>query len=345
VISINATVIIEGRPLALELANDHPWILHVLSLVSEGVDISEITVHCPSKHVDTIKTTLADQFADAIVTDTTPPTNNTIALDEVYPRRQLLSAIRNSTLKSLSNPLIQISSHADIQIAADFFHKDSKGHRTPLLRYIYRPTSRRIARVCIRLGITPNPITTIALFVGLGGASSIATGEYMWGVVGAVLVNAFFLLDLVDGDVARLSVNRSAFGAWFDSIVDSVIDVSTIIGFGIGSAMLGGPLWAIPAVIWLLSHSILHTNELLERDGRLSPPAPANSSRSSSKFFGYLRTVQWAISQPEIMRVIFAIGLIVGIPHLTSAFYATFSTYLVFRMFANAYVQYRRQLI
>ncbi|MEW2347450.1 MULTISPECIES: CDP-alcohol phosphatidyltransferase family protein [unclassified Streptomyces] len=82
---------------------------------------------------------------------------------------------------------------------------------TPLVRLTARYTR-----------ITPNQITWAALVLGLGSAALFALGDWQWIVLGAVVYHFSFVLDCMDGKVARLTGRGSVFGAWLDYIFDRI---------------------------------------------------------------------------------------------------------------------------
>ncbi|MBO1335490.1 CDP-alcohol phosphatidyltransferase family protein [Streptomyces sp. VRA16 Mangrove soil] len=82
---------------------------------------------------------------------------------------------------------------------------------TPLVRLTARWTR-----------ITPNQITWGALVLGLGAAGCFAMGDWRWLIAGAVVYHLSFILDCMDGKVARLTGQGSVFGAWLDYIFDRV---------------------------------------------------------------------------------------------------------------------------
>ncbi|MFJ4438261.1 CDP-alcohol phosphatidyltransferase family protein [Streptomyces sp. NPDC088923] len=82
---------------------------------------------------------------------------------------------------------------------------------TPLVRLTARYTR-----------ITPNQITWAALILGLGSAALFALGDWQWIVLGAVVYHFSFVLDCMDGKVARLTGRGSVFGAWLDYIFDRI---------------------------------------------------------------------------------------------------------------------------
>ena len=81
------------------------------------------------------------------------------------------------------------------------------------------PTALFIAN---RTKITPNQITVASFVLGLGAAFSFAFAEYPALVIGAALYHLSFVLDCVDGKVARLKDAGSIFGGWLDYILDRV---------------------------------------------------------------------------------------------------------------------------
>jgi CDP-diacylglycerol--glycerol-3-phosphate 3-phosphatidyltransferase len=75
----------------------------------------------------------------------------------------------------------------------------------------------RIAAPLARMGIHPNTLTLAGLLLSVPTAFTIAMG---WTIVGGFLVLFTGWFDMLDGAVARISRNRSQFGAFFDSTLD-----------------------------------------------------------------------------------------------------------------------------
>ncbi|WP_447040697.1 CDP-alcohol phosphatidyltransferase family protein [Streptomyces sp. DSM 118878] len=82
---------------------------------------------------------------------------------------------------------------------------------TPLVRF-----------TAMRTNITPNQITWGAFLLGLGSAACFAFGDWKWLVLGAVVYHLSFILDCMDGKVARLTGQGSVFGAWLDFVFDRI---------------------------------------------------------------------------------------------------------------------------
>lgn len=72
--------------------------------------------------------------------------------------------------------------------------------------------------------ITPNHITIFSLFIGLVAAYFFAQGNHTSLIIGAVLVQLSFVIDCMDGQLARYRQQFSNLGAWLDRISDRVKD-------------------------------------------------------------------------------------------------------------------------
>ncbi|WP_353945392.1 CDP-alcohol phosphatidyltransferase family protein [Streptomyces sp. HUAS MG91] len=107
---------------------------------------------------------------------------------------------------------------------------------TPLVRLTARWTR-----------ITPNQITWGALILGLGAAGCFAMGDWRWLIAGAVIYHLSFILDCMDGKVARLTGQGSVFGAWLDYIFDRVRVMACAVALMGGQYHRTGDIW----YVWL----------------------------------------------------------------------------------------------
>lgn len=73
-----------------------------------------------------------------------------------------------------------------------------------------------------RTSITPNQLTIAALLLGGGAAACFAMGEWAWLLLGALLFHLSFVLDCMDGKIARLKGTGTVFGSWLDYVFDRV---------------------------------------------------------------------------------------------------------------------------
>ncbi len=100
----------------------------------------------------------------------------------------------------------------------------------------------------IKIGITPNFITTTGLVLNIvaacvlvyGGINDPGNLAYLGWSGGVILFAGLF--DMMDGRVARLGKMESAFGALYDSVLDRYSEMITLFGF-FYYLILQGYLW------------------------------------------------------------------------------------------------------
>ena len=343
-----------GRPLALVPVLGRPWIATSLDMIKEADALDRLTVLTAPAFLDEIREIVsAYPGGDVIHITIDPPPDGDhqiLEIDQVYIRNRLIRAVRRGADDLDSARLISITSPEDIEAAEEHVYKSTPGHRTPLLLLVYRPASRVLARGLAKLGVSPNSVTLAAFITVPIAAFAIAVDDYHWGLVGALMIQLFTVLDVADGEVARISNQRSHFGHWFDSTVDILFEVSVIAAFGIGAVVSTGNEWlAIPAVMWLVSVVAIHNDNVLEEiswlkeqgaQNRIRPDAVAGSSRLFPVRLA--RQLASALRQPEIMRGIYCVGLIAAYETGVVLFYAAFYSYSISILFMRSYINYRR---
>lgn len=117
-------------------------------------------------------------------------------------------------------------------------------------------------RPLAKTAVTPNQITTLRLFAGMGAAACFAIGQEFWAIVGSVIFVLSLCLDRADGILARLTGKTSPWGHTYDLIADSASNSLAFVGIGVGLRDGDLGLWAIPlgliaglaisAVLWLV---------------------------------------------------------------------------------------------
>jgi len=137
---------------------------------------------------------------------------------------------------------VDIRDYDEDKVLLDSAVKASDGFFTTFFVSTY---SRYIARWAAQRGFTPNQVTTVSLLIGFLAAAAFATGE-RWGLIaGAILLQAAFTTDCVDGQLARYTRTFSKLGAWLDSIFDRTKEYVCFAGLAIGAAHMGDPVWPL----------------------------------------------------------------------------------------------------
>ena len=90
-------------------------------------------------------------------------------------------------------------------------------------RYVNRPAGRFAAAWSHSFGLTPNMATAISGTLSAAGIALLAVGRpTLWsGALVAVLLAAGYVMDSVDGQLARLAGGGSVRGEWLDHTVDA----------------------------------------------------------------------------------------------------------------------------
>ena len=103
---------------------------------------------------------------------------------------------------------------------------------SPVSRYIYRPLSRPLTQLLLHTPITANQISYFVGVLGLLGCwltSRPGQTPLIWG---AALVFVAGIIDGCDGEVSRLRLTSSSYGAWLDTVVDELTTFSYFIAIG-----------------------------------------------------------------------------------------------------------------
>ncbi len=117
--------------------------------------------------------------------------------------------------------------------------------------FLVSPYSRFLARWCARRGFTPNQVTVVSMVLGTVAAVAMATGTRIGLITGAVLLQAAFTADCVDGQLARYTRQFSSLGAWLDSVFDRGKEYVVFVGLAVGSVR------GFSDDVWLLAGAAL----------------------------------------------------------------------------------------
>jgi phosphatidylglycerophosphate synthase len=110
-----------------------------------------------------------------------------------------------------------------------------------ITRYLYRPVSMPLTKALVWTPITPNQISwVVAALVALGcWLTAHAANELA--LLGTIVVLVASYVDCCDGEVARVKLLSSRFGAWMDTIVDELSSVGYMVALGWHCHLAFGP--------------------------------------------------------------------------------------------------------
>ncbi|WP_328461044.1 CDP-alcohol phosphatidyltransferase family protein [Actinoplanes sp. NBC_00393] len=230
------------------------------------------------------------------------------------------------------------------------------------------PLAARLVRlVAPYRWITPNVLTLVATIFGTGAAVCFAMGDRWFLVAGAVLFHLSFVVDCMDGKIARLNGTGTMFGQWLDFVLDRVRV------FFIALALFGGQyvhtdevayLWLMAVAIFLDLFRYLNSSQMtkvrrsmsdqlaeLQPPQQVHPEAPAemaepgdempdqavSTKRRIGDFLRARRIRTHLISGIEYEMFVFIIGPLTGlifpVTIVAGAGLLVFETFLIYKLY------------
>ncbi|MCM1377985.1 MAG: CDP-alcohol phosphatidyltransferase family protein [Clostridium sp.] len=139
--------------------------------------------------------------------------------------------------------------------------KEAKSGRDSIQQGIYKIINPFV-RLLIRIGFTPNMVTTIGCLGQIAAAAVMVVAGYRasdnnpveWWMLtlAACLMVGFSLFDMIDGQVARLGNMVSSFGAMYDSILDRYCELFNLGGVIFFFLQTGHEIAAVVAFLALV---------------------------------------------------------------------------------------------
>ena len=107
--------------------------------------------------------------------------------------------------------------------------------------YAVSSWSPLVTKACARLGLTPTGVTALSVLLAVAAALGFWQASRPAMVAGAVLLYLGFVLDCVDGQLARYTRRFGAFGGWLDTMADRAKEYIVYAGLAAGAERVGLP--------------------------------------------------------------------------------------------------------
>lgn len=123
--------------------------------------------------------------------------------------------------------------------------------------WFYRPIGYQIALFCAKVGLRPNPVTIISIFFGVA-AGILFYPQQLWiNVIGMLSLMFANSLDSADGQLARMTNDKSRFGRILDGVAGDFWFIAIHIAICLRSMEEGWTAWIwVPGVVAGASHMI-----------------------------------------------------------------------------------------
>lgn len=125
-------------------------------------------------------------------------------------------------------------------------------------RRLGRPAALCVTRFVIPLGMTANHATVGAMLAALGAVAAFGCGTTLGWCIGSLSLLVWYLLDHVDGQLARWHGTASLDGTTVDYLMHHSVNLLLPIGLGFGLMLdLGSPSWCLAGIVWGWSSLLL----------------------------------------------------------------------------------------
>lgn len=90
-------------------------------------------------------------------------------------------------------------------------------------KYVVRPFSIYITKILLYTPITANQVSFLSMIMGVCGAFAIGYGTFRSGVMGVILLQVSYILDCIDGEIARYHKQSSVNGIFIDFLGHRIV--------------------------------------------------------------------------------------------------------------------------
>jgi hypothetical protein len=127
-----------------------------------------------------------------------------------------------------------------------------------MARRLSRPAALRVTQVVAPWGLSADVATLAAWAAGVAAAAAFGWGTVLGWVLGAILLQLWYLLDHVDGQLARLRGTASLDGVQLDYLMHHTINLLVPLGVGCGLFVATAePLWPAGGLLWGISSLLI----------------------------------------------------------------------------------------
>lgn len=127
-----------------------------------------------------------------------------------------------------------------------------------MARRITRPLALRVTWVIVPWGVSANAATLAAWACAAGAMAAFGWGSVIGWIVGAALLQLWYLLDHVDGQLARLRGAASLDGVQLDYLMHHTVNLLIPCGVGWGLFVRHAePLWLLAGMGWGMGSLLL----------------------------------------------------------------------------------------
>ncbi len=127
-----------------------------------------------------------------------------------------------------------------------------------MARRVSRAAALRVTWLVAPWGVSANAATLLAWAVGMAAAAAFAWGTTGGWLLAVALLQLWYLLDHVDGQLARLHGTASLDGAELDYLMHHTVNLLVPLGIGVGLFLQSlSPAWFAAGLLWGLASLLI----------------------------------------------------------------------------------------
>ncbi|MBV22276.1 MAG: hypothetical protein CMI57_02140 [Parcubacteria group bacterium] len=101
-------------------------------------------------------------------------------------------------------------------------------------RYVTHKISIRVVKLLLHTSISPNQITLLSIVVGIISSIMFAVDIPVYFLAGALILELYYIIDAVDGQLARYKKLSSMTGGYFDYVSNYIVPPCVFFCIGLG---------------------------------------------------------------------------------------------------------------
>jgi len=101
-------------------------------------------------------------------------------------------------------------------------------------RYVTHKISIRIVKLLLHTSISPNQITLLSIVIGIISSIMFAVAVPAYFLAGALILELYYIIDAVDGQLARYKKLSSMTGGYFDYVSNYIVHPCVFFCIGLG---------------------------------------------------------------------------------------------------------------
>lgn len=188
------------------------------------------------------------------------------------------------------------------RLERQMFWDNYKGSTDLLTRYVYPPLVWPLVRLCVRLGLSPNVVTLLSIFLAIVAVPLFARGDFL---VGFICAYGMSVLDSVDGKLARLTLTDSKIGNLLDHGTDIVHPPFWYFAFALGLGAHSTDDLLYQAAIWMI---VFYTADRIVL--HIARRLMGFTLHAATRLDGIVRSF---IARRNITMTIMALGILLGV--------------------------------